>query len=100
MDAAAIPVFSPIQQFVALNCLNSQPGTTGSLVNGQGTGWLAGTIGSYFTLLNAQPNPNYTPTNSTYSCGGGNNQILRRGQSQDSDNFSPFQATSAWDLDV
>src|SRR5439155_10866269 len=95
-----IPIYDRLFRFVALNCMNFEPGTEASLVDGLGTGWLAGTTGSYFTYLNAHANPSYTPTNSAYACGGGNDSTLRVGQSQDSDNFSPYQATSIWDFYV
>src|SRR5467141_629001 len=96
-EVQAVPVFNQLQRFVALNCLNFEPGTEGSLVNGLGTGWLAGGIGAYFTYLNAHANPNYTPVHSAYACP---DDGLRVGQSQDSDSFSPFQATSVWDFAV
>jgi hypothetical protein len=96
----AVPMYSLQQTFIALNCLNFQPGTEASLVNGLGTGWLAGSVGGYYTLLNAHANPGFTPANSAYTCGGGDDDTIRRGQSQDSDSFSPYQATSAWDFDV
>ena len=99
-DVVADPVYNLIDQFVALNCLNFEPGTSASLVNGLGTGWIAGSAGAYYTLLNAHANSAYTPTNSAYACGGGNDDILRRGQSQGSDSFSPFQALSIWDFDI
>ena len=103
-DVQSVPVFNQLQRFVALNCLNLEGGTIqpneGSLVNGFGTGWLAGGIGAYFTYLNAHPNPNYTPTNPSYACEQGNARTLRVGQSQDSDSFSPFQAASVWDFNI
>src|SRR3989449_958814 len=94
------PVFNQLQRFVGLNCLNFEPGTEGSLVNGFGTGWLAGGIGAFYTYLNAHHNPNYTPSNPAYRCNGGDDSTLRVGQSQDSDSFSPYQATSVWDFNV
>jgi hypothetical protein len=95
-----VPVYNLILRFVALNCLNFAGGFEASLVNGFGTGWLAGTTGSYFTYLNAHKNVGNPPVNPAYACGGGNDSTLRVGQSQDSDNFSPYQATSIWDFNV
>jgi Bacterial extracellular solute-binding proteins, family 5 Middle len=100
-DVSANPVYNIVQRFVALNGLNFGNTATseGSLVNGAGTGWQAGTVGAFSTLLNAHCNPNYTPASSAFACGP-NDGTIRRGQSQDSDTFSPYQATSVWDFDV
>ncbi len=95
-----IPVYNSMMQFIGLNCLNFEPGTEASLVNGAGTGWLAGTTGAYFTYLNAHANPNFTPSNGAYACGGGNDDIVRVGESQSTGNLSPFFATSSWDFNV
>ena len=101
---SANPVFNLLQRFVALDALNSGVQPTGSseasLVNGLGTGWEAGTTGGFSTLLNAHCDVAFVPVNNLFACGGGNPNILRRGQSQDSDTFSPYQATSIWDFDV
>jgi hypothetical protein len=99
-DVQSIPVFNQLQKFIGLNCLNFEPGTEGSLVNQLGLGWLAGSLGAYFTYLNAHPNPSYTPSNPSYACEQGSARTLRVGQSQDSDSFSPFQATSVWDFNI
>ena len=102
LGVSANPVYNLLQRFISLNSLNFGNTLTsqGSLVNGLGTGWQAGTTGAFSTLLNAHCNPNYTPANSAFACGGGNSHTLRRGQSQDSDSFSPYTATSVWDFDV
>jgi ABC-type transport system substrate-binding protein len=101
LAVSANPVYNLLQRFVGLNGLNlgNTASSQASLVNGAGTGWQAGTAGAFSTLLNAHCNPNYVAA-AQYTCGGNNSHILRRGQSQDSDSFSPYQATSVWDFDV
>ncbi len=101
-DVSANPVYNLQQRFVALNGLNFGNTATSeaSLVNGNGTGWQSGTTGAYSTLINAHCNDNYTPVSIAFRCGVGPDEILRRGQSQASDTFSPYQATSGQDFDV
>jgi hypothetical protein len=104
LAVSANPVYNLLQRFVALNGLNFQTAANsvtneGSLVNGAGTGWQAGTAGAFSTLLNAHCNPSYTPVSSAFKACGADGTI-RHGQSQDSDSFSPYQATSVWDFDV
>ncbi|HEX4920505.1 MAG TPA: hypothetical protein VFV92_07170, partial [Candidatus Bathyarchaeia archaeon] len=94
-----IPVYSLLDQFVALNGWNYQQctgtpcaNTQSSLVNVLGHGLQIG----YQTLLNMRPVPGYTPANSIYTPGGGTPGLIRRGFSQSTDNLSPFQATTLW----
>jgi hypothetical protein len=106
-----VPVFSRLQQFVALNGWNFQGTTTpqrSSLVNALGTGFEAGTPGGYFSLLNMNSAPGYDPCAvpgapfncAAYKSGGGMAGLIRRSLSQGTDNLSPFQATTVWDFDV
>ncbi len=101
LAVSANPVYNLEQRFVGLNCLNFGNTATseGSIISGLGTGWQAGTVGAFSTLLNTHINENYVPSNSAYACQGKDGTI-RRGQSQDSDSFNPITATSVWDFDV
>jgi len=96
------PVYTVIDQFAELNCLNWQPGSQSSIVRTLGHG----TEIAFQSLLNAQFNPYYTPTApATYSCGGQGQsgfvpETLRRGFSQDTDNMNPFQALTVWDFEI
>jgi hypothetical protein len=109
------PVYNQLQRFVALNGLNfgNTPASEASLVNGDGTGWQAGTSGAFSTLLNAHCNPSYTPVSNAFACGhspgsscGGftcnvaGGSTLRRGESQLTVTFSPYQATSPGEFDL
>jgi len=98
-----IPVYSLLDQFVALNGWNYQQctgvpcaNTGASLVNVLGHGLQIG----YQTLLNMRTVPGYVPRNSIYTPGGGTPGLIRRGFSQSTDNLSPFQATTLWDFEV
>lgn len=98
-----IPVYSLVDQFVALNGWNYQQctgtacqNTGASLVNVLGHGFQLG----YQTLLNMRPVPGYTPSRSIYAPGGGTPGLIRRGFSQGTDNLSPFQATTLWDFEI
>src|SRR4029077_15015790 len=98
-----IPVYSAINQFAALNGWNYQQctgtacaNTGASLVSVLGHGFQIG----YQSLLNMRPVPGYVPTQSKYAPGGGTPGLIRRGFSQDTDNLSPFQATTLWDFEV
>ncbi|TMI28381.1 hypothetical protein E6H36_00925 [Candidatus Bathyarchaeota archaeon] len=95
-DAFNVPVFSRVQQFVALNSWNFQPGTKSSLVAQLGAGFQI----SYWSLLNMRCNPSFTPTLVQNACGGGVNGLIRRGFSQDVHKLSPFQAQSVWEFEV
>jgi hypothetical protein len=100
---ASIPVFSRYEQFVALNSWNWQGSSTpsrSSLVNGLGTGFLAGSTGGFWSLLNMRCNSGYAPQNIAYKCGGGAPGLIRRSESQDTHNLSPFQSTTVWEFDV
>jgi len=100
---SAIPVFSRYEQFVALNAWSSQGTPTpqrSSLVAGIGTGFQAGSIGGFWSLLNMRCNTAYAPVNSAFKCGGGTPGLIRRSVSQDTSNLSPFQATTVWEFDV
>jgi hypothetical protein len=98
-----IPVYSAINQFVGLNGWNYQQcggisctNTGASLVSVLGHGFQIG----YQSLLNMRTVPGYVPANSIYSPSGGISGLIRRGFSQDTDNLSPFQATTLWDFEV
>jgi len=95
------PVFSRVQQFAALKSWDWQSTSPqhSSLVNSRGFGFQAGSPGGFYTLLNMRCNPNYTP-GAAYKCGNGTAGLIRRAESQDTDNLSPFQATTVWDFDV
>jgi hypothetical protein len=100
---SSIPVFSRYEQFAALNAWSSQGTTTpqrSSLVAGTGTGFQAGSVGGFWSLLNMRCNNGYTPVNAAFKCGGGTPGLIRRGESQDTSNLSPFQATTVWEFDV
>jgi len=91
------PVYSVIDQFAELNCLNWQPGSQSSIVKTLGHG----TETAFWTLLNMQANPSYTPVNpASYSCSGGQPETIRRGFSQDTDNMNPYQALTVWDFEI
>jgi hypothetical protein len=99
-DAISIPIYSLIDQFAGLNCLNLQPQYTASqqpssLVRTLGHGWEI----AYWSLQNLRPNPNFTPTDPKYAC----NKLpetINRGFSQDTDNLNMFQALTVWDFEV
>jgi hypothetical protein len=98
-----IPVYSLLDQFVALNGWNYQQcngtacsNTQSSLVNVLGHGFQIG----FQTLLNMRPVPGYTSSRSMYTPGGGTAGLIRRGFSQSTDNLSPFQATTLWDFEI
>ncbi len=98
-----IPVYSLLDQFVALNGWNYQQctgtpcaNTGASLVNVLGHGLQIG----FQTLLNMRTVPGYVPSNPIYTPGGGTPGLIRRGFSQSTDNLSPFQATTLWDFEV
>ncbi len=100
---ANIPVFSRVQQFVALNAWSFQGSSTpqrSSLVSQLGHGWQAGTAGPVWSALNMKCNTGFNPANSAYACGGGVNGLIRRGLSQEIDQFSPFAAISVWDFEA
>ncbi|HYY91554.1 MAG TPA: hypothetical protein VE955_06150, partial [Candidatus Dormibacteraeota bacterium] len=95
-----VPVYSGIDRFVSLNGWNFQQctgspcaSTQSSIVNTLG----AGTELPFWTLLNARQVPGYTPSNSIYSPGGGDPNLIRYGFSQPTVNLSPFQFGSLWD---
>jgi hypothetical protein len=103
LSPAEDPVYSRVQQFAALKSWDWQSTTTpqhSSLVNARGFGFQAGSTGGFQSLLNMRCNPSYTPASAAYACGGGTAGLIRRAESQDTDNLSPFQATSVWDFDV
>src|SRR6266516_8019246 len=91
-----IPIYSKIDQFVALNGWNFQPSTMSSLVSVLGYGLQAG----FWSLLNMRQNPGYVPANNLYTPGGGNPSLIRRGFSQPVDNLSPFQTLTVWDFEI
>jgi ABC-type transport system substrate-binding protein len=106
-----VPLFSGVDTFVELNGWNFQQCTgspcassESSIVNTLGSG----TEQAYWTLLNARQVPGYNPCavpDAPSSCaqyvpGGGDPTLIRRGFSQDTDNFNPFQASSLWDFEV
>jgi hypothetical protein len=98
-----VPVYSGVDTFVELNGWNFQQcggtscvNTQSSLVNTLG----AGTETAFWTLLDSRQVPGYTPVSSSYVPGGGNPNLIRRGFSQDTDNLSPYQATTVWDFEV
>jgi hypothetical protein len=108
-----VPGFNFVTQFVENNGFNFQQCTGGSCVNTQasivntkGFGTLAS--GAFFTLLNARQVPGYNPCSvpgapancAAYAPGGGNPNLIRRGFSQDTSNFSPFTFNSVWEGDV
>jgi hypothetical protein len=110
-NGMTVPVFTRIDQFSALNGWNFQQCTgspcassESSIVNTLG----AGTEQAYWTLLNARQVPGYNPCavpNAPSNCaqyvpGGGDPTLIRRGFSQDTDNFNPFQASTLWDFEV
>ncbi len=95
-DAFVVPVFALIQQFVALNGWNLQPGTRSSLVAQLGAGFQTG----FWSLLNMRANPSYTPSNPIYNSGGGTAGLVRRGFSQNVHKLSPFQFQTLWDAEV
>jgi len=96
------PVYSRITQTVALKSWDWQSTNPlhSSLSNARGFGFQAGSSGGFWSLLNMRCNPNYTPGSVAYACGGGTSGIIRRAESQDTDNLSPYQATTVWDFDV
>jgi len=91
-----VPIYSKIDQFVALNGWNFQPSTASSLVSVLGHGLQAG----FWSLLNMRQTPGYTPTSNLYVPGGGNPNLIRRAFSQPTDNLSPFQALTVWDFEI
>jgi len=91
-----IPIYSKIDQFVALNGWNFQPSTMSSLVSVLGHGLQAG----FWSLLNMRQKPGYVPSSNLYVPGGGNPNLIRRGFSQGTDNLSPFQALTVWDFEI
>ncbi len=97
LDQATDGVYNSIDQFAELNCLTWQPGPQASVVRTNGHG----SETAFWTLYNMQPNPYYTPVNpSTYSCGGGLQNTIRRGFSQATDNMNPFEALTVWDFEI
>ena len=102
LQAAGAPVFSRYEQFVALKSWDWQSNAPqhSSLANGRGTGFEAGSQGGLISLLNMRCNPTANAAAGTaYKCGGGTSGLLRRSESQDTDNLNPFQATTVWDFD-
>lgn len=103
LTANSIPVFSRYEQFVALKAWDWQgntPNSQSSLSNGRGTGFEAGAQGGLISLLNMRCNPAQNAlAGSAYKCGGGTSGLIRRAESQDTDNLNPFQATTVWDFD-
>ncbi len=86
-NAVDIPGFNFVSQFVENNGWNFQQCTGG---------------------LNARQVPGYNPCTvlgapsncASYAPGGGNPNLIRRGFSQDTNNFSPFTYNSVWEGDV
>jgi hypothetical protein len=112
-NAVDIPGFNFVTQLVENNGWNFQQcaggscaNTQASIVNTKGFGTLAS--GAYFTMLNARQVPGYNPCSVTgapsncasYAPGGGNPNLIRRGFSQDTSNFSPFTFNSVWEGDI
>jgi hypothetical protein len=111
--AVDIPGFTFVSQFVENNGFNFQQctgspcvNTQSSIVNTVGFGTQAGS--AYFTLLNGRQVPGYNPCSvpgapsncASYVPGGGNPNLIRRGFSQDTSNFSPFTFNSVWEKEV
>ena len=101
---ATIPIYTGLNQFVALNAWNWQQvggGTGSSLVTVKGHGFLA----SSGFLLNMRPVPGYTPSNSLYYASGCNpssgclQNVIRRGMSQTTLHLSPYTFTTAWEAE-
>jgi len=112
-NAVDIPGFNFVSQTVENNGWNFQQCTGGSCVNTQASivntkGFGTVAAGAYFTLLNARQVPGYNPCSvpgapsncASYAPGGGNSNLIRRGFSQDTSNFSPFTFNSVWEGDV
>ncbi len=96
-DAFVVPVYNfQFDPFVALNGWNWQPGPQASLVSQLGDGFLIG----FQSLLNMRCNPNFTPANPAFACGGGTAGLIRRGFSQDVHKVSWYTFQSIWDAEV
>jgi hypothetical protein len=110
-----VPIFTRLFQNAALNGWNFQDTATptkSSLVVGNHVGFAAGHPGAFWSMLNMRQKPGSQTVctspgvpvgctnNSNYLPGGGNPNLIRRSESQDTDLLSPFQATTVWDFDV
>ena len=100
LNGMALPVYTPISQYSALNGWNFQQlsYTQSSLVPVLGNGFAAGSF--YWSALNMRPVPGYVPTNSLYQPGGGNPNLIRRAFADFTSNVSPFQAVSTEELEI
>src|SRR5438552_7083525 len=100
-----MPVYSGANFFVALNSWSHQqvtPGTGFGIVTTKGHGIEAG----YTNLMDANPVPGYTPTNSLYYASGCNpstgcaQNTIRRGLSQTTSHLSPYVFDTVWEAEI
>jgi hypothetical protein len=99
-----IPIYSGLNQFVALNAWNQQPtgaGTGSGLVTVKGHGFQAA---SGF-LSNMRPVPAYVPANSLYYASGCNpstgcqQNTIRRSMAQTTLRLNPYTFITAWEAE-
>ncbi len=91
-NVMTIPVYSGAGlKYVALNGWNG-------LVFQFGKGF--GGDASFWSFLNMRCKDGFVPADGRYRPGGGDCSTIRRGFSQEVHKLNPFQATSAWDLEV
>ena len=111
LTSISIPVLTPIVRFAEMNGWNFQQcngtpcvATQSSIVNTVADGTQFG----YWTLLNARQVPGYDPCTalgapancSSFSPGGGDPTLIRRGFTQDTGFLSPFIASTVWEFEI
>jgi hypothetical protein len=101
---ATVPIYSGLNQFVALNSWNWQQkgdGTGSSLVSVKGHGFES--AAGFWSALNMRPVPGYTPSNSLYYASGCNpstgcqQNTIRRSLAQTTLHMSPYTFTTVWE---
>jgi ABC-type transport system substrate-binding protein len=103
LDGMAVPIYTPISVYTALNGWNNQVCSScgvlqSSLVPVLGNGFSAGNL--YWSSLNMRQVLGYVPANANYKPGGGNPNLIRRGFSEDVFSLSPFQAITTHELEI